>query len=65
LCQDDTNVRLARAWRPDKKRARRNLSPKTLVLLRVLQKLDDLLEFLFGFVNARNVLEGDSTMTLC
>ena len=48
---------LAGAWRPDQQHAARDASAQFLELLRVAQELDDLLQVLLGFVDARDVLE--------
>ena len=52
--------RLAGAGRPDQQHALRDLAAEPLELLRVLQELDDLLEFLLRLVDAGHILEGDA-----
>src|SRR5262249_13862847 len=52
--------RLAGAGRADQQHALRDLAAEALEFLRVLQVLDDLLELLFGLVDAGDVVEGDA-----
>src|SRR5262245_42976324 len=51
--------RLARSRRPHQQNALGNASAELLELLRLLEELDDLLQFFFCLVDARHVLEGD------
>ena len=51
--------RLAGAGRPDQKHAFGNAAAEFLKLLRVAQKLDQLLDFVLGFLDAGDVFEGD------
>ena len=51
---------LAGAGRADEQDAFRDLAAEPLEFLRVLQELDDFLEFLLRLVDAGNVLEGDA-----
>ena len=55
---------LAGAGRPDQQHAARNPSAEPLVFSGVAQELDDLLQILFGLVDAGDVLEGDAAMRL-
>src|SRR5260370_13122201 len=43
----------------DQQHTFRNASPELLEFLRFAQKLDDLSQFFFGFVNARYIFEGN------
>ena len=52
--------RLAGAGRADQQHALRDLAAEPLKFLRVLQVLDDLLEFLLRLVDAGDILEGDA-----
>jgi len=45
----------------DQQDALGNLAAQTLELLGILKEFDDFLEFLLGFVDARHILEGDTT----
>src|SRR5436190_11179653 len=50
---------LAGAGRPDQKHAFRNAPPEFLKLLRITQKLDQLLHFILGFLDSGNVAESN------
>ena len=52
--------RLTRSGRADKQGALRNLSTQVGVALRILQKIHDLLHFLFGTLLSGYILEGDA-----
>ena len=54
--------RLAGAGRTDQQHAARNAPAEPLEFSGIAQELDDLLEVLLGFVDARHVLERDATM---
>ena len=56
--------RLAGSRRSDQQTSLRNLAAEPLELLRILQKLDDLLELLLRLVDAGDVLEGDPARLL-
>src|SRR5713226_5916120 len=56
--------RLAGAGRADQKHAARNTAAKALVLARIAEELDDLLEILLGLVDAGHVLERDASVSL-
>ena len=58
------NQRLAGAGRADEQHAARNLAAEPLEFSGVAQELDDLLQVLLGFVDARDVLEGDAAVRL-
>ncbi len=55
---------LAGAGRPDQQQALGDLAAEALEFLRILEEFDDFLEFLLGFVDAGDVLEGDATVLL-
>src|SRR5207244_5412700 len=50
---------LAGAGRPDQKHAFRNAPPEFLKLLRITQKLDQLLHFILGFLDSGDVAESN------
>ena len=56
--------RLAGARRADQQRAFRDLAAEARKLLRVAQKLDDLLELFLGLVDAGDVVEGHPALAL-
>ncbi len=56
--------RLAGAGRADQQQAARNAAAELLEFLRVLQEVDDFLDFLLGFVTAGNIGEGDLVVVL-
>ena len=50
--------RLARSWRADEQHAFRNAAANRGEPARFLEEVDDLLDFVFGFVHACHILEG-------
>ena len=56
--------RLAGAGRADEQHAARDAAAELLELLRVAQKLDDLLQILLGLVDAGDILEGHTALRL-
>src|SRR5205814_5237138 len=58
-CDRAREKRLARARRADHQHALGNAAAEFLKFFRVAQKLDQLLHFIFGFLDAGHVAEGD------
>ncbi len=56
------NKRLARARRPDQKRAFRNLAAEALELVRVLEEVNDFHQVFLGLVDAGHIFKGHAAL---